>query len=614
MIHRWMEQGDMRMPIIEHTKKNGLLVVGVSDGGMPFTAVQDNRLVGFDIELSEKFAEYLGKKVRFDNMEFGSLIAAVSTGKADMIASAIYVTKERKKQINFSDPYYVMGTRVFALKKNIATGRQSAPNQTRIRKLASISDLKDKRIGVLLGSVHDTYAMEHYPNATVLQYKSPSDLVLAVKSAKIDAAIYNRENLFKILREDSELGLLGDSFLSIPVGIGFSKDNGPLRENFNAFLKKIKANDVLEDMVNRWIKNGSAEMPEISNAGAHGVLVVGVVSDKGLPFAAIRDNTLIGFDIELAERFGAYLGKRVEYADMEFGNLIAAVSAGKIDIIDSTLMITEERKNRIDFSDPYYELGANVFALRKNLAADATGAKTTTGRPSFIAKVADSFYSNIIHEKRYLLIWEGLKTTVIISVFSTIFGTLLGALICLMRMSKRTVLNLPARVYINILRGMPVLVLLMLIFYVVFASVNINPILVAIIAFGMNFGAYVSEIFRSGIEGIDKGQTEAGIAMGFTKLKTFLFIVLPQTVQRILPVYRGEFISLVKMTSIVGYIAVQDLTKASDIIRARTFDAFFPLIMVAILYFMIAWILMQSLEYLERITDPKHKRRKTVKA
>jgi polar amino acid transport system substrate-binding protein len=153
----------------------------------------------------------------------------------------------------------------------------------------------------------------------------------------------------------------------------------------------------------------------------------------------------------------------------------------------------------------------------------------------------------------------------------------------------------------------------MLIFYVVFASIDISPVLVAIIAFGMNFAAYVSEIFRSGIEGIDKGQTESGIAMGFSQLKTFQYIILPQTVRRILPVYKGEFISLVKMTSIVGYIAVQDLTKASDIIRSRTFDAFFPLIMIAILYFVISWVLIESLDYLERIIDPKYKRRKEGK-
>jgi len=387
-----------------------------------------------------------------------------------------------------------------------------------------------------------------------------------------------------------------------------------LREQFNAFFKQSKSNGEFEDMVTRWIKNGSAEMPAIANAGANGVLVVGIVSDKGLPFAVVKNGKLIGFDIELAERFGAYLGKKVQYADMEFGNLIAAVASRKIDMIDSTLMFTEERKTRIDFSDPYYELGANAFALRKNLAAYDTGITPAAGTPSFFTRVANSFYSNIIMENRYLLIWDGLKTTVIISIFATLFGTLLGALVCFMRMSKRPVLNLPARLYINILRGMPVLVLLMLIFYVVFASVDINPVLVAIIAFGMNFAAYTSEIFRSGIEGIDKGQTEAGIAMGFTKVKTFVYIVLPQTVQRILPVYKGEFISLVKMTSIVGYIAAQDLTKASDIIRSRTFDAFFPLVMVAILYFVIAWVLMLSLEYLERVTDPKYKRQKAGKA
>ncbi|WP_031435101.1 ABC transporter permease subunit [Methylomarinum vadi] len=599
MLRRWMERRDIQLPVIANSQNNGVLVVGVSDAGMPFVALRDNQWVGFDIELSERFAAYLGKKIKFDNMDFGSLIAAVSTSKADIIISSIYVTEERKKQIDFSNPYFKMGTRVFALKKNVVTD-----------KLMTVADLSDKRIGVLLGSVYDTYATEHYPNAQILQYKSPSDLVLAVRSGKIDAGIYNRANLIQILREDQELALLGEPVLSIPVGMGFNQNNDVLREQFNAFLKQIQANGVLNDVVDRWIEQGNSIMPEIANAGSNGVLIVGIVSDKGLPFAVIQNNELIGFDIELAERFGAYIGKKVKYADMEFGNLIAAVSAGKIDMIDSTLMITDERKTRIDFSEPYFELKASVFALKKNLAAYDSPSDSTTASSSFLTRIANSFYSNIIHEQRYLLIWDGLKTTVVISIFATLFGTLTGALVCFMRMSKRPVLNLPAKIYINLLRGMPVLVLLMLIFYVVFASVNISPVLVAIIAFGLNFGAYVSEMFRTGIESIDKGQTEAGIAMGFTKLQTFIFIVLPQAVQRILPVYKGEFISLVKMTSIVGYIAVQDLTKASDIIRARTFDAFFPLIMVAILYFVIAWVLMLSLEYLERITDPKYKRRK----
>lgn len=221
--------------------------------------------------------------------------------------------------------------------------------------------------------------------------------------------------------------------------------------------------------------------------------------------------------------------------------------------------------------------------------------------------IAESFYSNILQERRYLLILDGLKATMVISVLATLLGTLLGGIICFMRMSGKKLLQVPAKIYISILRGTPVLVVLMLIFYVVFASVDIDPLFVAVIAFGLNFAAYVSEMFRTGIEGIDSGQTEAGIALGFTRVKTFIYIVMPQAVRRILPVYKGEMISLVKMTSIVGYIAVQDLTKASDIIRSRTFDAFFPLIMVAVLYYLICWLLMFSLEYVEQIINPKRK-------
>lgn len=633
MFARWIVKGDNHMPDIESSAVNGTLLAGVSDVGLPFVAVKDNQLVGFDVELLERFAAKEGKALKLTNYEFGSLVAAVSSGKADLIASSISVTDERKKQIDFSDPYIEEGAKWLVLKSNAAQKRsvdgQGAVQAPAILKLHSVNDLQDKRIGVLLGSVHDTYAMQHYPKATVLQYKSPSDILLAVKSGKVDAAIYTRETLTEILEADKELALLGDSLQSYPIAIGFNQQKDALREQFNAFLAAIKKDGTYDDMVKRWIKNNDTTMPVIENSKANGVLVAGNVSDKGLPFTIVKDGQLVGFDIELAQRFGAYLGKEVKFSDMEFGSLITSAAANKIDMIVSTLMITDERKTKIDFSDPYYELGANAFALKANIVAEpdkndisvqtAGSVKNKSAGsgyqlPSFIQQTVNSFHSNIIQEDRYLLILDGLKVTVIISVFSTLLGTLLGCLICYMRMSNLVLLNLPARIFISVIRGTPVLVFLMLIFYVVFASVNISPVFVAVIAFGMNFAAYVSEIFRTGISGVDKGQIEAGIAMGFTKLNTFIYITLPQTIQRILPVYKGEFISLVKMTSIVGYIAVQDLTKASDIIRSRTFDAFFPLVMIAILYFLISWVLMQSLEYLERKTDPKQRRKQRNKA
>jgi polar amino acid transport system substrate-binding protein len=180
-------------------------------------------------------------------------------------------------------------------------------------------------------------------------------------------------------------------------------------------------------------------------------------------------------------------------------------------------------------------------------------------------------------------------------------------------MSKNKITANVTSLFIDLIRGTPVLVFLMITFYVIFASVNIDPVIVAVIAFGINFGAYVSEMFRSAIGSIDPGQHEAGIASGFTKTQTFIHIILPQALQRVLPVYKGEFISLLKMTSIVGYIAVQDLTKASDIIRSRTFDAFFPLIMAAVIYIALAALLTWGLSFIEISVDPKRRKiKKTV--
>jgi polar amino acid transport system substrate-binding protein len=165
-----------------------------------------------------------------------------------------------------------------------------------------------------------------------------------------------------------------------------------------------------------------------------------------------------------------------------------------------------------------------------------------------------------------------------------------------MRMSHIRICSTIAKVYIDVMRGTPVLVLLMMMCYVAFTKFDNTP--VAIITFAMNFAGYVSEMFRTSINSIDKGQTEAGIAMGFTPAGTFFNFIAPQAIRRVLPVYKGELISLIKNTSIVGYVAVADLTRASYIIRGRTFDPFFPLIMVALMYFALAWLFTKGLDML----------------
>ncbi len=219
------------------------------------------------------------------------------------------------------------------------------------------------------------------------------------------------------------------------------------------------------------------------------------------------------------------------------------------------------------------------------------------------SSVAESFRNNLIVEDRYRMILDGLQVTLVITLFAAILGTLLGGLVCWMRMNRRAWLQQVAKVYIDLMRGTPVLVLLMLMYYVVMAPLDTTGIVVAIVTFAMNTAAYISEMLRTTIQSIDRGQTEAGLALGFTPRQTFLRIVLPQVVKAVMPVYQGEIISLLKGTSIVGYIAVADMTRASDLIRSRTFDAFFPLILTAIIYFVAAWIIglmLQSLVQRQR--------------
>jgi His/Glu/Gln/Arg/opine family amino acid ABC transporter permease subunit len=217
----------------------------------------------------------------------------------------------------------------------------------------------------------------------------------------------------------------------------------------------------------------------------------------------------------------------------------------------------------------------------------------------------DQFQLNFIDGDRWKLLLSGLGTTLLITFFAVILGIVLGFLVAVVRSAHDTtgklkILNVIAQIYTTVIRGTPVLVQLMIIYYVVFASVNISKIFVAVLAFGLNSGAYVSEIVRSGIMSVDRGQMEAGRSLGFSYSRTMLYVILPQAFKNVLPTLGNEFITLLKETSVSGYIAVSDLTKAGDIIRSRTFSAFMPLIAVALIYLFFVLIFTKLVSILER--------------
>lgn len=220
-------------------------------------------------------------------------------------------------------------------------------------------------------------------------------------------------------------------------------------------------------------------------------------------------------------------------------------------------------------------------------------------------KISDNLYKTFVYDDRYKYILEGLGNTLIIAFFAVIIGVILGIIISLIRNNyevngKGKVSNFIAKSYVTIIRGTPVILQLMIIYYVIFKSSDVNILIVGILAFGINSGAYVSEIIRSGINAIDKGQLEAGLALGLSYAKVMRLVIMPQAIKNILPALGNEFITLLKETSVGAYIGILELTKASDIIASRTYDYFFPLIVIALIYLALTYFLSKLVNLLER--------------
>ena len=224
---------------------------------------------------------------------------------------------------------------------------------------------------------------------------------------------------------------------------------------------------------------------------------------------------------------------------------------------------------------------------------------------NYFIGLGDSLYLNFVKDDRYLYLTRGLAVTLEITFFALLIGVVLGFILAIIRSTcdktgKLKILNMIAKLYITIIRGTPVVLQLLILYFVIFASVNINKVVVAAIAFGLNSGAYVAEIVRSGIMAVDEGQFEAGRSLGFNYFQTMCYIILPQAIKNILPALGNEFIVLLKETSVSGYIAIQDLTKGGDIIRSQTFEPFLPLIAVAIIYLVMVIIFQKLVDLLER--------------
>jgi len=477
----------------------------------------------------------------------------------------------------------------------------------------SLSDLDNKKIGVVTGTMTAVLVPKLVPNAQYVEFNSTADVKMALDTGKVDAFPTDESIYIAMLWEGEEVDRIDEAIAPSDYGFLFGKGkNLTLQEEVNTYIADIREDGRFQALQEKWFNNQEPE--EFASyedlTGERGTLKVGICSATK-PFTYVKNGFYAGYDIDMIVGFCAEYGYKVVFEDTLFASILAGVSSGIYDIGASGFTITEERRESVDFSDIYHT--EDLVFLVKADSSTAAGEKTMK---DWIASVMSGFEKTFIREQRWKLIVEGIATTLLISVLAVVGGTLLGfGLYMLVRSSEPRISVLAkgiAKIYCAIIAGTPTLVILMILFYIVFASGDVGGVTVAIIGFILTFGAYVYDNLSLTVSGVDKGQLEAAYALGYSRNHAFFRVVLPQAMAMFLPGYTGEIITLIKATSVVGYIAVNDLTKVGDIIRGNTYEAFFPLISVALIYFAITRIMASLLGTVRKKTDPKRRKNKDI--
>ncbi len=459
-------------------------------------------------------------------------------------------------------------------------------------------DLVGKRIGVQIGTTGMTFA-EDIDDAIVDKYNKGADAVQALKQGKVDAVLIDAAPAEYFVEKNPDLMALPDPFIVEEYAVAIKKGNDQLTEQINAALAELKENGTLDQIQSNWIGDEYGQHPYVSPEGVQydGKLVMATNAEFP-PYELKESGDITGFDVDMMRAVCDILGKELVIDDMAFDSIITAVTSGKADVGVAGMTVTEDRLKNVNFSESY-TTAKQVIIVRKGGASSES--------------FAERFTSTFLDKERWLYLAEGLGNTLLITALSLVIGVVLGFVIAIIRSTnQRThrfkVLNFFCRIYLTVIRGTPMVVQLLIIYFVIFGSVNINKILVAVIAFGLNSAAYVAEIVRSGIMSVDNGQFEAGASLGFGYARTMVSIILPQALRNILPALGNEAIVLLKETSVSGYIAINDLTKGGDTIRSQTYEAFLPLIAVALIYLLMVVGLSALVNRLERrLSNDKRK-------
>lgn len=572
------------------TGENGTIDFATRTGTAPFSYKDEQGFYGFDIDLVTRFARKYGFALNIaDYATIGDLLDNISSGDSDIGACCITITEERVEIVNYSDAVY-QGGLVLVTK---------APKLEKVDgEIHSTDDLVGLKVGVQAGTMLDEIVAKYLPDSPRDYYNSTTDEAIALETGKI-AAYCADEPIARLMCQEYDTHRILSMMTTQSYGFVFPKVNensAKLQEQMNTFLTNIKDDGTLSQIDSIWFGNDEdLQVVDYSElTGENGKLTMAVCTAAGAPFVYVKDNNYVGYDVDIAYRFCKEYGYDLTIVDYNADGLFSCIGSGKCDLSASCIALTEERKETMRFSFPDYEGGCVVVIKDINVNKENV---------SFFESIKNSFNRTFIRENRWKLFANGFGLSLLIVLASAMLGTLLGFLLYYGYWHGNKVYCKTLDIFMFIVEKMPVVVVLMIIYYIVFANIDIGGVGVSIIGFTFLFAINVVGLLKVAVGAVSNTQKEGAIALGYSDNQALLYFIMPQALVHFLPGYKGALVSLIKDTAIVGYIAVQDLTKVSDIVRSRTFEAFFPLIATALIYFIIAIILIGIVKQIEFKVD-----------
>ena len=592
---KWVgtDESAKTIPAQDWDAPNGTLSFATSGVLEPYSYVgAGGEALGYDVDLALHIAKDLGYRLNVSTIPMDSIFAAVQSHKVDF-GGTLTNTAERAQVVDFSRKVMPSYISVIAKADGTSAGGGLEFN--------SAKELDGHKVGVLNGSITDRFVDAAIGGSRDYTYlNTTGDMVASLKAGKIDAFCADEPVALLAVSNNEGIGAINEKVADDKYGLIFPKGS-PLKAEFDTVIEEFRADGTLDALKKKWTGPSDAEksMPEPGWDTPRGTLKMTTCATLE-PISYMRNGEVVGCEIELVELVCKRLGYGVEFVDQDFSACLAGVQTSKYDLGGGGVSISDERRQQVDFSAPVYD-STPVFVVRKKAEPGAVA--------SFVDGIARSFKKTFVDEGRWQLVLSGLGVTLLVSVCSGVLGTLLGYATVLARRSGVRWVGRLVDGYQAIMGGVPLVVVLMVLYYVVFGAFDIPGEIVAIVAFTLAFGAASGSTMWTAIDGIDAIQEETGLALGYTSREVFRKIIFPQAAQQFRPQLVGQFVSLAKDTAIVGYIAVQDLTRASDLIRARTMDAFFPLISTAIIYFLlcrlIAWALRKATARMDASARPR---------